>query len=181
MVNDKKLDVSHAIAGKLRDVAIKKTGSIKVGGLITAIAKYLDFNIENMPFEKVAGRYFIDTSMMEAIGLVRIDHTRRAFLIQPTPPKAQVEEEEEDISINDVVERLDNLELQVGVIDSNVGELNSEVRRMGRTSRKMNCTLNMINHNLSAYFSSQNFIPLPFPIDEEMEEQDSSFEEEGEE
>ena len=91
-----------------------------------------------------------------------------------------MEEEEEDVLINDVMERLDNLELQVGVIDSNMGELNFEVRRMGCTSRQMNRTLNMINHNLSTYFSSQNFVPPPFPHNEEMEEQDSS-EEEGEE
>lgn len=134
MVNDRKLDVGHAIVGKLRDITAKTTGAIKVGGLITVIAKYLDFSIENMPLKKVTSRHSIDTSMMEAIGLVRIDHTGRAFFIQPAPPEAQ-EKEEEDVSINDVMERLDNLELQVEVIDLNMGELNSEVRRMGRTSR----------------------------------------------
>ena len=65
-----------------------------------------------------------------------------------------MEEEEEDVSINDIMERLDNLELQVRVIDSNVGELNSKVERMRCTSRQMNLTLNIINHNLNTYFSS---------------------------
>ena len=68
MVNDRKIDVCHALAGKLRDVIAKVTEAIKVGGLVTTIAKYLNFGIENMPFEKIKGRHFIDTSMMEAMG-----------------------------------------------------------------------------------------------------------------
>ena len=79
------------------------------------------------------------------------------------------------------MERLDSLELQVGVIDSNIGELNSEVKRIGLTSRQMNPTLSMINHNLNAYFNFQNFVPPPFPHDEAMEEEESSSEDEGEE
>ena len=109
-----------------------------------------------MPFEKVKGRHFIDTSMMEAMGLVRVDNIGRAFLIQLVPPEAPQEEEEEedqDATLNDVMERLDSLELQVGVIDSNVGYLNYKVERMGFTSKQMNQTLSMINHNLNAYFS----------------------------
>ena len=182
MVHDRKLDVCHALAGKLRDVATKPTGAIKVGGIVTAIAKYLNFDIENMPFEKVQGRHFIDTSMMEAMGLVRIDHNGRAFLIQPEPQVEEEEAEEEgDASLNEVMERLDTLELQIGVIDANVGELNNEIAGIGRTSRHMNHTLNLINHNLNAYFSSQNYVPPPFQHDEEMEAQDSSSEEEDEE
>ena len=77
MVHDRKLDMCHALAGKLRDVAAKVIRAIKVGELVTAIAKYLNFNVKNMLFEKVKGRHFIDTSMMEAMGLVRVDHTER--------------------------------------------------------------------------------------------------------
>ena len=73
------------------------------------------------------------------------------------------------------------MELQVGVIDANVGELNNEITGIGRTSRHMNHNLNLINHNLNAYFSSQNFVPPPFQHNEEMEAQDSSSEEEDEE
>ena len=83
MVNDRKLDVCHALAGKLRDVVAKVTRAIKVGGLITNIAKYLDFNTKNMPFDKVKGHFLIDTIMMEAMGLVHVDHKGRAFLNQP--------------------------------------------------------------------------------------------------
>ena len=83
--------------------------------------------------------------------------------------------------MNEVMERLDTLELQIGVIDANVGELNNEIAGIGRTSRRMNNTLNLINHNLNAYFSSQNYVPPPFQHDEEMEAQDSSSEEEDEE
>ena len=156
IVHDRKLDLCHALAGKLRDVAIKPTGAIKVGVIVTAIAKYLNFDIENMPFEKVQGRHFIDTSMMKAMGLVRINHNRRAFLIQPKPQVEEEEEDEEegDASLNKVMERLDTLELQIGVINANVGELNNEITGIGRTSRHMNHTLNLINHNLNAYFSS---------------------------
>ena len=118
--------------------------------------------------------------MMEAMGLVRIDHNGRAFLIKPAP---QVEEEEQegDASLNEVMERLDTLELQIRVTDANVGELNNEIPGIGRTSRHMNRILNLINHNLNAYLSSQNYVPPPFQHDEEMEAQDSSSEEEDEE
>ena len=62
------------------------TGAIKVGGLVTTIATYLGFDTENMPFKKFKGHHFIDTSMMEAMGLDRVDHIGRAFFIQPAPP-----------------------------------------------------------------------------------------------
>ena len=91
MVNDRKLDLCHALAGKLRDVAAKVTGAIKVGGLVTTTAKYLGFDNENMPFEKVKGLHFIDTSMMEAMSLVRVDHITKAFLIQPAPQETPSE------------------------------------------------------------------------------------------
>ena len=56
MVNDRKLDLCHAIAIKLRDVANKMSGEIKVGGMVTTLAKYLGFDVKNMPFDKVKGR-----------------------------------------------------------------------------------------------------------------------------
>ena len=79
------------------------------------------------------------------------------------------------MDLNDVVERLDNLELQIGVIDYNVGELTSLATRMDDTMIGMNHRLNMINHNLMAYFNAQNFVPPPFPPhDEEANQEDSS-------
>ena len=51
--------------------------------------------------------------------------------------------------LQQVMEHLDTLELQVGVIDSNVDGIRQEVI--------------MLNHNLMAYFQSQNFFPPPFP------------------
>ena len=60
IVNDRKLDLFHAIAIKLRDVANKISGAIKVGGMVTTLSKYLGFNMENMPFDKVNGRSLIE-------------------------------------------------------------------------------------------------------------------------
>ena len=45
------------------------------------------------------------------------------------------------------MDHIDNLELQVGVIDSNVDEIRHEIQTM--------------NHNLLAFFHSQNFFPPP--------------------
>ena len=76
------------------------------------------------------------------------------------------------MDLNIVIERLDNLKLQVGVIDSNVGELTSLATRMDDTMIGMNHRLNMINHNLMAYLNAQNFIPPPFlPHDEEADQE----------
>ena len=45
------------------------------------------------------------------------------------------------------MDRLDNIDLQVGVIDSNVDEMRHEIRTM--------------NQNLLAFFHNQNFFPPP--------------------
>ena len=39
MINDRKLDICHAIAIKLEDVANKMSWAIKVGGMVTTLAK----------------------------------------------------------------------------------------------------------------------------------------------
>ena len=65
-------------------------------------------------------------------------------------------EEEEESELQQVMNRMDSLELQVGVIDSNVGELTS-------MAQEMRHDINMLNHNLLAYFHHQNFFPPPFP------------------
>ena len=59
--------------------------------------------------------------------------------------------------------RLDTLELQVGVIDSNVGELTSMAHEMNASLYGIQHNVNMLNQNLMAYFQSQNFLPPPFP------------------
>ena len=50
----------------------------------------------------------------------------------------------------------------MGVIDSNVGKLTSLAIRMDDSMIGMNHRLNMINHNLMAYFYDKNFVPPPF-------------------
>ena len=70
LCNVTKLDICHAIAFKLKDVANKSAGAIKVGGLITNIASYVGFDVESMPFPRLKVPYLIDLQMMEAIGLV---------------------------------------------------------------------------------------------------------------
>ena len=62
-----------------------------------------------------------------------------------------------------MMSRLDTLELQVGVIDSNVGELNSMAHQMTSSLHDVRHDVAMINQNLMAYFQSQNFFPPPFP------------------
>ena len=58
----------------------------------------------------------IDTNMMEAMGLVRVDNRGRVFLNQliaqpQVEPKEEVEKELQKDDLNDVMQRLDNLEL----------------------------------------------------------------------
>ena len=89
MVNDRKLDICHAIVIKLRDVATKMSEAIKVGGMVNIIANYLGFDVEHMTFDKVNGRSLIDSCMMEAMSLIRKDLRGRTILIQPNnPPSA---------------------------------------------------------------------------------------------
>ena len=178
MANDRKLDLCHAIAIKLRDMANKMYEAIEVGGMVTTLAKYLGFDVENIPFDKVKGHSLIDSCMMEAMGLIRKDLRGRTILIQPNDPlpaPQQGEKEDQEVDLNDVVERLDNLKLQVGVIDSNIDELTSLATRMDDTMIGMNHRLNMINHNLMAYFNTQHFVLPPFPpYDEEVNQENSS-------
>ena len=78
MCNNEKLDVCHAIMLKLKDVATKMAGAVKISGLVTDIAYYIGFNINNMPFEKLKGHSLIDISMMEDIGMVIRDHHEKS-------------------------------------------------------------------------------------------------------
>ena len=146
-----KLDVCHAIALKLKDVATKMARAIKIGGLVTNIACYVGFDADNIPFEKLKGHSLIDLSMMEAIGMVTKEGPRHYNLVNAPPPQ-QMDEEEERADIYDVIRRMDDLELQVGVIDSNVGELTSLAHSMNTNIAIMRQDINMINHNLMAYF-----------------------------
>ena len=74
MCNNVKLDVCHAIALKLKEIATKMAGAVKISGLVTNIACYVGFDTDNMPFEKLRGHSLIDMMMMEAIGMVTRDH-----------------------------------------------------------------------------------------------------------
>ena len=67
----------------------------------------------------------------------------------------------------------------MGVIDSNIGELTSLATRMDDIMIGINYRLSMINHNLMAFFNAQNFVPPPYPpLDKEVEQEESSSEEE---
>ena len=72
MVNNTQLDICHVLASKFKDGVKKRTGAIKIGGLVPSIASYLGFDIENMPFDKLPGSSFIDLPMIEAMGMVEI-------------------------------------------------------------------------------------------------------------
>ena len=90
MTNNQKLDVSYAIAVKLKDVANKRAGAIKVRGLVTTIANHLGFNVDNMPFDKVKGKSLTDIEMMMAIGMVTRDNSGNLHLIHNPPPLVQM-------------------------------------------------------------------------------------------
>ena len=80
------------------------------------------------------------------MGMLTIDRMGVPILIgEQAPQQEREDEEEEEGDLQQVMHRLDNLELQVGVIDSNVGELTS-------MAQNMNNNINLINHNLIAYF-----------------------------
>lgn len=53
MVHNKNIDICCAIALKLKDVAQKFNAAIKIGGLIMTFSRYMGFDIENMPSERV--------------------------------------------------------------------------------------------------------------------------------
>ena len=95
MVNNIKLDVCHIIASKFKDVATKQAGAIKIGGLVLSIANYVDFDIDNMPFDKLPGPSLIDLQMMEAMGMVEMGHMGVPILIG-TQQQARQEEEEKE-------------------------------------------------------------------------------------
>ena len=129
--------------------------AIKIGGLVLSIASYLGFDIDNMPFAKLPGSSFIDLTMIEAMGMVEIGRYGVPNLIGG-PQQPRMEEEEEETELEQVMNRLGSLELQVGVIDSNVGELTT-------IAHEIRHDVTMLNQNLMAYFQHQNFFPPPFP------------------
>ena len=67
MVHDRKIDLCHAITLKLKDVAQSFNAAIKIGGLVTTFARY----IEDMPFERVKRRETVDIIIMQVIGIVQ--------------------------------------------------------------------------------------------------------------
>ena len=71
MVYDRKIDLCHAIALKLKEVAQSFNMAIKIGGLVMTFAHYVGFDIDDMPFERVKGRYTIDIIMIQAIGIMQ--------------------------------------------------------------------------------------------------------------
>ena len=157
MVNNIQLDICHVLTSKFKDITTKRSGVIKVGGLVLAIASYLGFDVDNMPFDKLPGSSFIDLAMMEAMGLIEMGVGGVPHLIgDPHQPQQPMQEEEEESELQQVMNRMDSLELQVGVIDSNVGELTS-------MAQEMRHDITMMNQNLLAYFQHQNFFPPPFP------------------
>ena len=87
MVNNQKLDFCHVIASKLNDVANKRIRAIKVGGLVISIANYLGFDVDNMPFDKLPRNSQIDLQMMEAVGMLTIDHMEVPTLISGQAPQ----------------------------------------------------------------------------------------------
>ena len=55
IVHNKKLDICHVITLKFKDVATKYLIAIKIGGLVTVIAKYYGFDMSTIDFDKVKG------------------------------------------------------------------------------------------------------------------------------
>ena len=104
--------------------------------------------MDNMPFAQLHGNRRIDLHMMEAMGMLTIGFRGVPTLIGDQVPQQVMEEEEkEEVNLQQVMDHLDNIELQVGVIDSNVDKIRHEVRTM--------------NQNLLAFFHNHNFFPPP--------------------
>ena len=85
------------------------------------------------------------------------------------------------MNLNEVVQHLDDLQLQVGVIVSNVDDLATYARRLDDSMIGMNRRMDVINHNLMAFFEAQKFVPPPFSPQDQDHEGDSSSEEERDE
>ena len=83
MVHDRKIDLCHAIILKLKDVAQSFNAGIKIRSLVTTFAWYMGFDIDDMPFERVKGRYTIDIIMIQAIGIMQ--STLQGFRLTPIP------------------------------------------------------------------------------------------------
>ena len=151
MVNNIKLDVCQVIASKFKDVATKRAGVIKIGGLVLSIANYLGFDIDNMPFDKLLGPSLIDLHMIEAMGMVKIGCMGVPILIG-AQQQVRKEEEEEESELEQMMSRMDTLELQVDVINSNVGELTSMAHEMNLSLHDVRHEVIILNQNLMAYF-----------------------------
>ena len=83
------------LASKFKYITTKRTGAIKVGGLVLSIANYMGFDIDNMPFDKLPGPSSIDLHMMEAMGMAEIGFMGVPRLIGVEQQARQEEEEEE--------------------------------------------------------------------------------------
>ena len=158
LVHDQNIDLCHAIALKLKDVAQNFRSAIRIGGLVTAIARYVKFDINDMPFERVKGRDSVDIVMMQAIGIVEHVHGDYRLIPLLNEPQAPQDEEADEGSNeedgDEVIERMENLELQMAALDVNVEDLARSVRSM--------------NQDLQAFFVHQGFVPpsLQPPIEE---------------
>ena len=99
--------------------------------------------------------------MMEAMGMVEIGINGVLWL--NGDQQVRQEEDKEESELQQVMGCLDTLEVQVGVIDSNVGELTSMAHEMNSSLYDIRHDIIMLNQNLMAYFQSQNFFPPSFP------------------
>ena len=77
---------------------------------------------------------------------------------------------------------MDDLELQMGVMDSNVAKLTNKVHLMNYTLVDLNHNVQHISNNLLAYFSNQNFESSAYPpiFDEPEDDEEEEEEEEAE-
>ena len=100
MVNDRKLDICHVIALKLKDVATKFSSIIKIGGLVTVIVEYYGYDLSGMDYDKVKRVNIIGIIMMQSMGLVQCvsgNYRLVRGVQKQVQGQAQEEEEEEEI------------------------------------------------------------------------------------
>ena len=71
MVNNIKLDICHAIALKLKDVATRYSSIIKIRRIVIAIAKYYEFDLSIWEYDKVKGIDMIGIPIMQSMGLIK--------------------------------------------------------------------------------------------------------------
>ena len=106
------------------------------------------YDLSEWEYDKVKRVDMIGFTIMQSMGL--IEHVNGRYrlvrrVIDQTQDQKEKEEEEliEELTLEQMAERIDNLEIQAGALDVNMESLTNKVK--------------VLNRNLTFYFQSQSF------------------------